>query len=493
MEALRLRGFGFAYPGEVPVFENLDLAVERGAFALLVGKTGSGKTTLLKCCKQEIAPVGTRWGSVEVLGCMPDGEGARAKALAVGYVFQNPENQIVCDTVLHELAFGLENLGVDPDAMRRRVAEAAAFFGIEPWLHAETARLSGGQKQLVNLAGILAMQPQLLLLDEPTAQLDPIAEKNFLHALFRMNRELGITVVVATHAPESMTDYATEAFELNGEDGIERIPLDGLSGRPMGKGAANARRTAEGAAASPRLDGKPCIVCSDAFFRYARDRAWVLRGADLRVRAGAIHVLVGGNGSGKSTMLRLVAGVLEPERGRVENGLRRRQALLPQDPKALFVCDSVLDELREWQKACGFDDAAVDAAAERFGLADALGRHPFDLSGGQQQGLAFAKLLLTGPDLLLLDEPTKGLDAPSKVALARELERLRDRGATIVVATHDLSFASVLADELSMLFDGEVVSTEPTEAFFSHNLFYRYREDGFLRAWAASSSDGGCI
>lgn len=492
MEALRLRGFGFSYPGEQPVFENLDLAIERGAFVLLVGRTGSGKTTLLKCCKPEIAPVGERRGSVEVLGRPLAGDDPREAACAVGYVFQNPENQIVCDTVLHELAFGLENLGVDPDAMRRRVAEAASFFGIEPWLHAETARLSGGQKQLVNLAAILAAQPQLLLLDEPTAQLDPIAEKNFLHALFRINRELGITVVVATHAPESMADYATEAFELRGTDGIGRVPLDGFAGASARKDRASARRAEKDAAGSQRADGGPCVACSDAHVRYARDRAWVLRGADLRVRPGCIHALVGGNGSGKSTMLRLIAGVLKPERGKVRNELRRRQVLLPQDPKALFVCDSVLDELREWQEACGFDDAAIDEAAERFGLSGVLSRHPFDLSGGQQQGLAFAKLVLTEPELLLLDEPTKGLDAPAKVALARELERLRGRGATILIATHDLSFASVLADELSMLFDGEVVSTEPAEAFFSHNLFYRYREDGFLRMWCAFGPDGGC-
>ena len=474
MDALKVDGFSFSYPGEDPVLRDLSLRIEEGSFALLVGRTGCGKTTLLRCCKPEIAPVGERRGSIEVLGSPLDFSDRRSILSSVGYVFQSPENQIVCDTVVHELAFGLENLGVDSDAMRRRVAEAAAFFGIEPWLHAETAHLSGGQKQLVNLAGILAMQPRLLLLDEPTSQLDPIAEKSFLHALFRINRELGITVVVATHAPESMTDYATEAFAL-GDRGIERVALGELVGNPMPRG----QRRAAGSL------GESCVSGTDVFFRYARDRAWVLRGADIDIRKGGIHALVGGNGSGKSTLLRRAAGVLKPERGRVENALRSRQALLPQNPKALFVCDTVGEELREWQSACGYGEPEVFSMAERFGLSALAHRHPFDLSGGQQQSLAFAKLLLTEPELLLLDEPTKGLDANAKLELGSALGDLRGRGATIVFATHDLAFASVLADEVSMLFDGAVASTEPVDAFFSNNLFYRYREDGFLRLWAS--------
>ena len=228
----------------------------------------------------------------------------------------------------------------------------------------------------------------------------------------------------------------------------------------------------------------------------------MLRGLDLDVRAGDVHAVVGGNGCGKSTLLRLAAGVLKPERGRVANRLAARQALLPQNPKALFVCDTVADELREWQRGCGYGDDVVDAALERFSLAAHAARHPYDLSGGQQQLLAFAKILLTDPDLLLLDEPTKGLDTPTKCALAGAVRACARRGATVVLVTHDLAFAARVADRATMLFDGEVACTEPAGEFFAGNLFYRPVPDAFFRTWrdgaeaslpgsSAPASDGG--
>lgn len=220
-------------------------------------------------------------------------------------------------------------------------------------------------------------------------------------------------------------------------------------------------------------------------FRYARDAGWVLRGADLAVEPGTVHAVVGGNGCGKSTLLRVLAGALKHERGRVRNVCANAQALLPQDPKALFVCDSVAEELAEWQARCGYDDAAVEGAVRRFGLGALLDRHPYDLSGGQQQNLALAKVLLTNPRLLLLDEPTKGLDAPSKLAAADALAACAREGATVVLVTHDLSFASRAADRVSMLFDGETACTEPASAFFERNLFYRPAPDGFSKLWDA--------
>lgn len=208
--AIEVRGLSFAYPGaEAPVLEGLDWRVSQGAFALLVGGTGSGKSTLLSLLKPEIAPAGERTGDARVLGENVADMDVRASAERVGYVFQDPENQIVCETVWHEMAFGLENLGMSRDEMRRRVAETSYFFGLEDWLHRDTDTLSGGRKQLLSLAAVLALRPRVLLLDEPTSQLDPVAEKNFLHALFRVNRELGCTVVVATHQPRPMLEYAT--------------------------------------------------------------------------------------------------------------------------------------------------------------------------------------------------------------------------------------------------------------------------------------------
>ena len=483
VKAIEARGFAFRYPESTASIGPLDWTVEEGAFQLLVGATGSGKTTLLSSCKPAIAPAGERAGALRAFGRPVDELDAREAAATVGYVAQSPENQIVCDSVWHELAFGLENLGVEQDEMRRRVAEVAHFFGIEPWFRRSVAELSGGQKQMTTLAGTLAMQPRLLLLDEPTAQLDPVAEKNFLHALFRVNRELGITVVVATHAPEAMAEYATDTVELR-EGTLIRCfePRAGVSAFRRSESVPVAPASAQDDEAAY------AVSLHDIHLRYARDADWVLRGCDLRVTAGSIHAVVGGNGCGKSTLLRAIARVVKPERGRVENCLAARQALLPQDPKTLFVCDTVAEELREWQANCGYDNAAIDGVLARFGLDARVSNHPYDLSGGQQQLLAFAKLLLTDPDLLLLDEPTKGLDAPSKLLVARTLCDLAQAGATVVLATHDLTFAALVADAATMLFDGEAVCTEPAAAFFSGNLFYRPTEDAFSRLWREERS-----
>ena len=477
--AIEAVGFSFAYP---PVGEGdaaavgvgpVDWQVETGAFHLLVGTTGSGKTTLLRCLKPAIAPAGERAGALHVFGepVRPDARGATADAGTVGYVFQSPENQLVCDSVWHELAFGLENLGVPQAEMRRRVAEVAHFFGIEPWFRRQVAELSGGQKQMVALSSVLAMRPRLLVLDEPTSQLDPVAAKNFLHALFRVNRELGITVVVATHAPELAAPYATAASEL--VDGrVRPIAVDAFAPRPLAVPPRTLRPVAD-----------PIVRVSDAYVRYGRGAEWVLRGCDFEAAAGRVHAVVGGNGSGKSTLLRLIAGVLSSERGRVRNACARQQALLPQDPKALFVCDTVADELREWQRMAGYAEADVIAALDRFGLAARASHHPYDLSGGQQQLLAFAKLMLTRPALLLLDEPTKGLDPAAKLALSRAIADAAAAGTAVVAATHDLPFAALVADEVTMLFDGESACTEPTPTFFTDNLFYRPVEDAFARRW----------
>ena len=459
VKAIEARGFAFRYPESTASIGPLDWTVEEGAFQLLVGATGSGKTTLLSSCKPAIAPAGERAGALRAFGRPVDELDAREAAATVGYVAQSPENQIVCDSVWHELAFGLENLGVEQDEMRRRVAEVAHFFGIEPWFRRSVAELSGGQKQMTTLAGTLAMQPRLLLLDEPTAQLDPVAEKNFLHALFRVNRELGITVVVATHAPEAMAEYATDTVELR--DGRMRSLL-----APSGRFAdREVLRPAQAGRLEPGRDAAreapPAISLRDAYVRYDRDTSWVLRGCDLDVAAGDVHAIVGGNGCGKSTLLRAAAGVLKPERGRVANGLSARQALLPQDPKALFVCDTVAEELREWQESCGYDDAAVEVALARFGLEDIAERHPLSLSGGQRQRLAIAVGILQGARVLVLDEPTSGLDFGTMGCVADEVRRVRDAGACIVVVTHDYEFVCAACDQVAVLEDGVVSDVLP--------------------------------
>lgn len=452
----------FRYPGSHgDVLSGVSMAVPAGAFALLVGGTGSGKSTLLSLAKPQIAPAGDRAGQVRVFG-RPVDDLDGAEACEVGYVFQDPDNQIVCDSVWHEMAFGLENLGTPQGEMRRRVAEASYFFGMGPWFHSDTDALSGGRKQLLALASTLVMQPRVLLLDEPTAQLDPIAARNFLHALFRVNRELGCTVVVATHEPELMADYATCAFEL--VDGAVR-PVEDL-----GRFKCEAALAERGALCD--ANAPAAVSARGAWFRYRRDDDWVLRGLDLEVRQGEVHALVGGNGCGKSTLLALIAGTRRAQRGEVRSAISAK-AMLPQDPKALFAEERVDEELMEWAHIGGYDVDEVQAMMGELGLADRAGLHPYDLSGGQRQMLALGKLLLVHPRLLLLDEPTKGLDRAAREHVAGMIEAARRDGVTVIVSTHDLAFVRRVADRVSLMFDGELACTEPVGEFFRNNLFYR--------------------
>lgn len=527
--AIEVRGLRFVYPGaEAPVLDGLDWAVPQGAFALLVGGTGSGKSTLLSLLKPEIAPAGERAGELRVLGEDVAGMDVRASAERVGYVFQDPENQIVCETVWHEMAFGLENLGVSRDEVRRRVAETSYFFGLEDWLHRDTDTLSGGRKQLLSLAAVLALRPRVLLLDEPTSQLDPVAEKNFLHALFRVNRELGCTVVVATHQPCPMLEYATCAYRIEGGRVREvadmaslgcREPLlsDGMPGwgaarcakngvfcrREGNLGSIEPSEDGSGAKNTPKMDkssefvaqaslensseafpradggrilqkmhGGSATTLSEGWFRYDRAGGWVLRGLDVTFSTGAVHAIVGGNGCGKSTMLSVLAKTAKLQRGRMVRGAGSA-ALLPQNPKALLVAETVRDELMEWAPTCGYDEAAARGRAAQLGLDGLDARHPYDLSGGQRQLLALAKLLLIGPELLLLDEPTKGLDLASRCIIARALRDHAQAGGTVVMATHDLDFAEQVSDDIAMMFDGEIACMEPPADFFADNVFYR--------------------
>ncbi len=460
--ALAYDNVTFRYPGSHgDVLSGVSMAVPAGALALLVGGTGSGKSTLLSLAKPQIAPAGDRAGQVRVFGRPVDGLDGAA-ACEVGYVFQDPDNQIVCDSVWHEMSFGLENLGTPQGEMRRRVAEASYFFGMGPWFHSDTDALSGGRKQLLALASTLVMQPRVLLLDEPTAQLDPIAARNFLHALFRVNRELGCTVVVATHEPELMVDYATCAFEL--VDGAVRAVEN------LGRFKCEATLAERGALCD--ANAPAAVSARGAWFRYGRDDDWVLRGLDLEVRQGEVHALVGGNGCGKSTLLALIAGTRRAQRGEVRSAISAK-AMLPQDPKALFAEERVDEELMEWAHIGGYGADGVQAMMGELGVADRADLHPYDLSGGQRQMLALGKLLLVHPRLLLLDEPTKGLDRTARERVAGMIEAARRDGVTVIVSTHDLAFVRRVADRVSLMFDGELACTEPVGEFFRNNLFYR--------------------
>jgi energy-coupling factor transport system ATP-binding protein len=468
--ALAYEDVSFAFPGMddgsgAELFSHLALSVPQGAFALLVGATGSGKTTLLRLAKPEIAPVGARRGSVRVQGHAVEGLSVEESAQLVGYVFQDPDNQIVCDTVAHELAFGLENLGMTQAEMRRRLAEACRFLGIEPWLHRRCAELSCGQRQVVALAAVLVMRPRLLLLDEPTALLDPVAAQSFLSLLFRTNRELGTTVVMATHSPRQMRAYATHAYML-AEGAVRPCTLDELDAREAAEDPAPTRGMPSHAAAQASA-GEQLLGLSGVWARYGRSAPWVLRGCDLELRRGEVRALLGGNGSGKSTLLAVAARTLRPRHGRVHVARAVRTALLPQSPKALLGCETVREELLEWQRLCGYELAEADEALGRLGLQGHSELHPYDLSGGQQQLLALEKVLLTHPDLVLLDEPSKGLDSHERARLAARISTLASRGAAVLVSTHDHALVRSCADRVSLLFDGQVGVPEDADAFLA--------------------------
>ena len=512
METLQIEHLTFAYPmaGE-NALTDVSLTLAPGSFTLLCGPSGSGKTTLLRHLRTALTPHGARGGKILLSGVPLDDVPEREQTEKLGFVLQQPADQIVTDKVWHELAFGLENLGVEPETMRLRVGEMASYFGIQDWFDRPTDTLSGGQMQLLNLAAVMAMQPEILILDEPTAQLDPIAAGEFLRAVERLNRELGVTILLSEHrldavlpmadqiavlrdgrlaalgAPETVARALAEkndpfftAFPLParlwaalGFPGA--CPPDVRAGRALLR--KDPPRRAVSVPEAAKGDGEPALSMKELWFRYERDGKDVLRGASFTVGRGEIFAVVGGNASGKSTLLGLIAGTLRPYHGKV--GLRGRAALLPQDPRVLFRYDAVAAEL----------DASGGAAEDRAALAEALGlsalsdRNPGDLSGGEQQRLAIAMLLLRSPDVLLLDEPTKGMDAQARLELGALLQTLCARGLTIVLVSHDLAFCARFADRAALLFDGQILSSAPARAFFTGNHFYTTEANRLARPW----------
>lgn len=462
-EIVNIKNFSFAYPSSGNQLENVNLALEKGDFALLEGQTGSGKTTLLKniLCSQYVA--GQRSGEINV------------RAKRIGYVSQEIESQLVCDSVWHELAFALENYGVEQSIIRRRVAEISCFFGIDSWFRKKIDELSGGQKQLVNLCRALSVGPDLLLLDEPTSELDYVSEKNFLHALFRLNRELDITILLATHSGHLLADYATKQLRLDNKS--EDVENQSSKNRFISRSRIS----------NNSQDHSVAITLDDVYVRYNQDSNFVLRGLDTKINEGQITTIIGGNGCGKTTTLAAIAGLLNPIRGKIKNKFSSNQAFLPQHPSSLFVCDSVFEELQEWQKSCNYTDDDIDEILERISLINHKTQHPYDLSGGQKQLLALAKLVLTSPDLLLLDEPTKGLDTNNKLLVASILEDEKQRGSTIVLASHDLEFAQVVSDMTMQVFDGQISACERSDEFFSNNLFIKPTLSDFSEIYGRQS------
>lgn len=549
--------FSFAYPDGndesgrtyLPdALSDAELHVRQGEFVVILGRSGCGKTTLLRQLKPSVTPVGKKKGQILFDGkdiCSLDD---RAAASQIGFVWQDVNAQLVTDKVWHELAFGLESLGYDNGYVRRRVAEMGSFFGLGDIFHRKVMELSGGQKQLVNLASVMAMSPKVLILDEPTSQLDPIAANDFINSLVRINRELGTTIIMTEHRLEDVLPVCSRSVVMEGgriiydgdvrgfaesiraqkidrglylsmpasvqiymgleKDACNQLPLtvpdargwlsdydrkfreDG--GNPVvpkiqNRGAdedVNGSRNQDdkavackcdkdqGAAISQEYVGcksEHPVVCSldEVSFRYERNTGDVLRQVSLDIYANEILMINGSNGCGKSTMLSLIANVYRPYSGKLRIAKGLRTGMLPQNPELLFTRRSVRDELIDAK------DRQQLADIVRFcRLEDLLDRHPYDLSGGEKQRLALAKVLVADPDILLMDEPTKGLDNEFKMQLAGMLRKLQSRGKTIVVVSHDIEFCAVAGDRVALLFDGEVATVSDVRSYMSDNNFF---------------------
>ena len=565
MALFEIRNLTFTYPDqEKPALTDLNFSLKQGEFLVVCGKSGCGKSTLLRHFKTAMAPYGERKGQILFEGRELDAVSVREQGARIGYVLQSPDNQLVTDKVWHELAFGLENLGYETETIRLRVAEMASFFGIQTWFEKNVEELSGGQKQLLNLAAVMAMQPDLLVLDEPTSQLDPLAAGDFLATLRKINAELGTTILLIEHRLEEVLAYADRVLVMeNGGilalDTPEKLPSlirenDMFQAMPVpmrifeelsGEGdspvtvregrewlegwreqqktsVSNQKNRTEGVEKwsdtpvsrniEPQNDSKPSffgglreriftkeetrqsqpvLEARDVWFRYEKELPDVVRDLNLKVQKGELYCLLGGNGTGKSTTLRLLGRIRKPYRGKLflngkELGTYREGELygkllgiLPQNPQSLFVKDTVEKDLREMSG----DTGRLRDVIEKTEIGHLLGSHPYDLSGGEQQRAALAKVLLLDPEIILLDEPTKGLDGFYKKKLAQILKGLTAEGKTILMVSHDIEFCAEYGDTCALFFHGSVVTSAPAREFFAGNSFYTTAANRMARKW----------
>ena len=540
MDVFRIENLTFSYPEECPSLKEINLTIEEGQMVLLLGASGSGKTTLLKQLKPQLVPHGIRTGVIKYEGRRIEEVSYKRTTTEIGYVFQHPKHQIVTDRVWHELAFGLENLNMSQMEMELKMGEVASYFGIQNWLHKNTEELSGGQQQILNLASILMMSPKVILLDEPTSQLDPIAACRFLELVQRIKEELGITIVLSEHrkddiyhradkivvmeegrinyagTPQDTAVYLGEKksflmptvpkmcwnlavksnvmkkdkiMSRSKEAFIENataIPVNLIEGRNWFRMHCEASKmnTDQEKSVSehePKREiierqseknivnkesflsnrkRKKAIVVKELYYRYSRKENDILKHLQFMVYEGESFGIVGGNGTGKTTLLKVLAGYQKPYAGKVKSSVER--GYLPQEPQLLFTCDTVREELGE----------NVMRWVSLFQMQHLLDRHPYDLSGGEQQRLALLIVLNQNPQLLLLDEPTKGMDEDAKTIFGEILLSLQKEGKTIIMVTHDIAFAARYTDRCGLLFDGRLTGVQDTRGFFLKNQYY---------------------
>ncbi len=528
MAHFEIKNLNFSYPNsDRKVLSNINLTINKGEYIVLCGSNGSGKTTLLRHLKSVLTPHGNRTGEIFFDNIQIDKVSLREQSSKIGYVMQDPDSQIVTDKVWHELAFGLESLGCDVRTMRMRVAEMASYFGIQAWFNKNVMELSGGQKQLLNLASIMAMQPEVLILDEPTSQLDPIAATELLNTVKKINLELGTTVIITEHRLEEIFHCADrvvlmENGEIIGCDNPRNIgkslksteddlfsilpstmqiryrvggnlpyPLTVREGREWISKMFEDKQIQYDTIDSIEIDDEDTdtiLELKEVWHRYDKYSNDVLKGINLKIEKGKIHAIVGGNGTGKSTMMKTICGICKPYRGKImilgkdikkykSNELFNNCiAMLPQDPKSLFVKKTVREDLEEMISNNRYtkkekEDKIINIS-KLCEIDNFLLNHPYDLSGGEQQRAALAKVLLCNPKILLLDEPTKAIDNNFKNKFSDILKELKDSGVTIVMVSHDVEFCAKCADKVSMFFNGEITTTNTPNRFFSQNSFY---------------------
>lgn len=521
MSLYEIKGLTFAYPDIIserddiyldPCLNDVNITIEQGEFVVVAGGSGSGKTTLLRQLKPVLTPRGKREGAITFAGQELSQMDEKMQTQKIGFVMQDVDAQLVTDKVWHELAFGLESLGLPTETIRKRVAEMCSFFGLNSIFHKKVNELSGGQKQLVNLASVLALSPDVVILDEPASQLDPMAARDFFRCLERINRELGITIIITEHRLEELwamcdrfilLDHGMVLYDGTIQEGVhtlyetvpsielpaacrialglqekEQVPVTVTDGRNW---LVRYDREHEqcGEVTTRMYKGEHKIIeIKDVFFRYDRMEHDVLHGLNLSVYEGEILAINGSNGCGKSTLLSLIAGAGIPYRGRIRIEKGKKVGLLPQDPKLLFTASTVRGELgieKNSNGAVAQDKTGQSSKyriAELCGLTKLLERHPYDLSGGEQQRLGLARVLIGMPDVILMDEPTKGMDAEFKQTFAEILRKLQMQGCTIVIVSHDIEFCAQTADQVCLIFDGETAVVNGVTEYFTGNEFY---------------------
>lgn len=514
MEAFKVSNLTFRYPETgIDVLKNISFSVNKGEFITLCGHSGCGKSTLLRHLKPALAPEGIKSGNILFYGKDINSLSKREQSSKIGYVMQSPENQIVTDKVWHELAFGLESLGYDYQLIRKRVAETASFFGIQNWFDKSTTELSGGQMQMLNLASIMAMQPEVLILDEPTSRLDPIAAADFLACISKINRELGTTIIITEHRLDEILPVSSRVLVLeNGEvisfdtpkntgKNLKKLnsksflslpapmqiweavcgddsscPVTVTEGREWLENFRVNQKLFEIEDENITRSDEIAFELKDIWFRYEKDLPDVIKGLNISVHKGEFVTILGGNGTGKSTMLSLISGINKPYRGKITINSNLSVCQLPQNPQNLFVKKTVLEDLLEIFDGMKIDDNEKQGRLKEViylcKLESLLYRHPYDLSGGEQQRAALAKILLLKPSILLLDEPTKGIDAEFKITIAKIINTIVKSGVTVVMVSHDIEFCAKYSHRCMMFFNGEIVSENSPRNFFASNSFY---------------------